>query len=90
VNLPWLNRVDVEWLRTLLANVRLVCTLDNHYVAGGQGDRLCSALAEAGLATRVLKLGVTDVPPCGTNAEVLRACGLDATSLAARIGDALG
>jgi len=90
VNLPWLNRVDVEWLRDLLADVRLVCTLDNHYVVGGQGDRVCSALVESGASTRVLKIGLTDIPPCGTNAEVLRACGLDAASLAARIGDAIG
>ena len=89
VNLPWLNRVDVEWLRHLITDVRLVCTLDNHYVTGGQGDRVCSALAEAGIATRVLTLGVTDVPPCGTNAEVLRACRLDAASLATRIGNAI-
>ena len=90
VNLPWLNRVDLKWLRHLIADVRVVCTLDNHYVVGGQGDRVCTALAEAGISTRVLKLGVTDIPPCGTNAEVLRACGLDAASLAARIAAALG
>jgi transketolase len=90
VNLPWLNRVDVDWLLQLVTGTRLVVTLDNHYVVGGQGDRVCSVLAEAGLSPRVLTLGVRDVPPCGTNAEVLRACGLDAASLAARIADALG
>jgi len=89
VNLPWLGQIDSAWLCELVAGARLVCTLDNHYVVAGQGDKVCSALAQAGISTRVLELGLTDIPACGTNAEVLAACGLDAASLATRIGDAL-
>ncbi|MCU0937353.1 MAG: hypothetical protein MUF66_15180, partial [Gammaproteobacteria bacterium] len=36
------------------------------------------------------RLGLADVPVCGTNVEVLRALGLDAPSLAGRIGAVLG
>jgi transketolase len=90
INLPWLNRVDPAWLTGLAATVPVVFTLDNHYLVGGQGDRVCSTLAEAAVCTRVVKLGLTDVPACGTNPEVLRACGLDAPALAARIARALG
>ena len=59
-------------------------TLDNHYVVGGQGDTLLSALAEAGLERflKMKKLGVRDIPACGTNAEVLNAHRLDAMSIA--------
>jgi transketolase len=84
VNLPWLNRVDPDFAREMLGDRRLLVTLDNHYVAGGQGDAICSALAERGLpaGVRVQKLGVRELPACGGNDEVLRHHGLDARSLA--------
>jgi transketolase len=92
VDLPWLNQIDARWLAGLVAEVPVIFTLDNHYVTGGQGDRICSALAETGsqAARRVVKLGLTDLPVCGTNAEVLHAHRLDAESLAARMAEVLG
>jgi transketolase len=91
VNLPWLNRVDREWLRSALSGVSQVFTLDNHYVYGGQGDMLLRELAEMGLAgaVRAQRLGVTQIPVCGTNDEVMRAHGLDAESLAATLSAAI-
>lgn len=86
VNLPWLNRFDVDWLRELVADVPVVVTVDNHYLDGGQGERLAAVLAEQTVPTRVVRIGLTDVPVCGTNSEVLRVLGLDAESLAERIG----
>ncbi|MDX9860489.1 MAG: transketolase C-terminal domain-containing protein [Rhodospirillales bacterium] len=85
VNLPWLNRVDADWLGKTVAGMTLLVTIDNHYVAGGQGDMVMSAVAELGLGLRCRKLGIADVPPSGTNDEVLRAVGLDGNSIAARI-----
>lgn len=92
VNLPWLNRVDLAWLRTTVADARLLVTLDNHYVWGGQGEYLLAQVARLGLerAPRGLPLGVREIPACGTNAEVLRYHGLDAASLADTITAALG
>ena len=84
VNLPWLNRVDDDWLKETVWGVPWVFTVDNHYVAGGQGDILCGVLAEADLLSeplRVHKFGLRDIPACGTNDEVLRAHLLDAESL---------
>nr|MCU0937048.1 transketolase [Gammaproteobacteria bacterium] len=90
VNLPWLNRFDGEWLSALVAGVPVVITLDNHYLDGGQGERLAALLAEHAVPARVVRIGLTDVPVCGTNVEVLHALGLDAQSLAGRIEAALG
>lgn len=92
VNLPWLNRVDGAWLAQALGSRRHLVTLDNHYVDGGQGDRVLAALALAGALGGVTcqRLGLTDVPPSGTNDEVLQAVALDAASLARRIAAALG
>lgn len=91
VNLPWLNRVDPEWLRATVSGFRHLFTLDNHYVKGGQGEFLLSQLAQLGLepAPRCVQLGVREIPACGTNDEVLRAHGLDAEGIAAAIWKAL-
>ena len=83
VNLPWLNRVDPAWLMQAIGDRRVVVALDNHYVHGGQGDMLGAAIAALGLepSRRVTKLGVTELPECGTNDEVLEYHGLDIRSL---------
>ena len=91
VNLPWLNRVDQAWLRQAVDGHSAIFTLDNHYLAGGQGEMIASRLAELGLSghIRVRRLGVTGVPLCGQNDEVLRAHGLDSAGLAKTIAAAL-
>ena len=83
VNLPWLNRVDRSWLKDTIGGCRTVITLDNHYVRGGQGDMLGAAIAELSLdpAARVTRLGVTELPQCGSNDEVLAYHGLDIAGL---------
>ena len=91
VNLPWLNRVDVDWLRATVEGKRAVFTLDNHLVNGGQGRMLAAAIAELALdrAPLVRRFGLKDFPVCGQNDEVLRAHGLDAESLAEAMADSL-
>ena len=91
VVMPWLNRVDDAWLRQTIGERRAVITLDNHYVHGGQGQMLAAAIARLALtpAPSVLTVGVTSLPECGTNDEVLQHHGLDAASLAQRFRAAL-
>jgi transketolase len=83
VNLPWLNRVDPGWLRQVIGARRSIVTLDNHYVHGGQGEMVAAAIAALGLepAVRVTRVGVTELPECGTNDEVLAWHGLDVPGL---------
>jgi transketolase len=85
VNLPWLNRVDPNWLRKTVEGRRAVFTLDNHFVKGGQGRMIAAGIAGLDLerSVKVRSFGLTDFPVCGQNDEVLRAHGLDADSLAA-------
>lgn len=89
VNLPWLNFIDLDWLGQIMQGYRKVFTLDNHYIIGGQGDRIACALSELGLSEKVQvkKFGVLDIPKCGQNDEVLLAHRLDAQSLAADIAN---
>lgn len=83
VDLPWLNRVDSDWLSALVAG-RPVVTLDNHYRDGGQGTMIATALAELRHGAGVTRIGVDEIPVSGTNAEVLRHHRLDRDSLAER------
>jgi transketolase len=91
VNLPWLNRIDRDWFASVVRDVPAVFTLDNHFTTGGQGDMLLRTLAELPQQPKrvVRRLGLVDIPVCGTNEEVLRAHGLDAESLGRTIAAAL-
>ena len=91
VNLPWLNRIDATWLKETVGTCRTIITLDNHYVQGGQGEMLAAAIAEIGLdsSMRVSRIGVTELPECGTNDEVLAYHGLDVPGLVKQIRAAL-
>ncbi len=87
INLPWLNRIDSSWLKTALSGCRKVVVLDNHYTAGGQGDMVAKALVEAGLVIEYQLLGVTEIPPSGTNSQVLQAVGLDSAAIVRAISN---
>lgn len=82
VDLPWLNRVDEEWVREVLGAFPRIVTLDNHYVDFGQGQMVAAALARCGVRADVRALGVGEIPVCGSNADVLAYHGLDAASIA--------
>jgi len=82
IDLPWLNRIDDTWVADTLARFPAIVTLDNHYLTLGQGVMVAAALARAGVRADVRSIGLTDVPACGNNAEVLAHHGLDADSIA--------
>jgi len=82
INLPWLNRIDDAWTREVLGKFPVIVTLDNHYLSLGQGQMVAAALARNGVRADVRSIGLTDVPACGTNAEVLAHHGLDRAAIA--------
>lgn len=82
INLPWLNHVDSDWLKITIGSCKHVFCLDNHYVSGGQGDVLSRTITQWGNHNvQAHHLGLTEIPPCGTNQEVLQTVGLDVISL---------
>ena len=83
INLPWLNIIDVSWLTGELKNIRSIVTIDNHYLSGGQNETILTAAAEAGLLAgkKVIRFGLSDVPVCGSPAEVLSHHHLDTASI---------
>ena len=82
INLPWLNRIDDAGVKETLGRFSAFVTLDNHYVTLGQGVMVGAALARTGVRAEFRSLGLTDVPACGNNTEVLAHHGLDAASIA--------
>lgn len=85
VNLPWLNKIDRQWLSEMVAPYKMAVTIDDHYVSLGQGVQIKSVLAEAGIKIKILSLGLNEIPVCGHNAEVLQYHKLDFKSVAEKI-----
>jgi transketolase len=86
INLPWLNNVDGEWFaKEILLCKRVIC-LDNHYLIGGQGDFIARAIAGNRIdGLEISFLGVKDVPPSGTNLQVLEAVSLSVSEIVSSI-----
>jgi transketolase len=85
VNLPFLNSIDPAWLKAALAGAGALVILDDHYIAGGHGEKVLAALAGVGVSLPILQLGLDAVPPSGQPAEVLQRLGLDADGIAASV-----
>ena len=86
VNMPWLNRVDPDWVAVEIAPHRHVLVLEDHAPVGALGDALRRVLG----GREVTVYGVEGWPACGTPEEVLRFHQLDGASLAGRIAAQLG
>ncbi|MDQ3378741.1 MAG: 1-deoxy-D-xylulose-5-phosphate synthase [Actinomycetota bacterium] len=86
VNMPWLNRVDPDWLAVEITRYQHVLVLEDHSPVGGLGDSLRRVLG----GREVTVYGVEGWPACGTPEEALRFHQLDGASLAERIDEQLG
>lgn len=87
VNMPWLNRFDLNWLSAILEPHKMVYVLEDHGPAGGLADRLYSYLVSEDKVgdRRLVGFAVEGYPACGTPAEALQYHRLDGRSLADRI-----
>lgn len=74
----WIHPIAPE-LMTLVAEHRVVITLEDNAIGGGLGAGLSMAVHRAGLATRVIPLGLpVEFVPVGDRATLLADYGLDA------------
>jgi len=60
-----------------------ILTVEDHYYDGGLGDAVLNAVA--GETIRVFKLAVTEIPRSGKPEELVKAHGIDAGAIAARV-----
>lgn len=67
----------------------LIVTYEDHHVRTGLGSVVANALAEQGLACKLIKLGVSRYGSSGTPEELYKNQGLDPASLAATVLRAL-
>ena len=59
------TRIDNETLNQiyeLLAKIDFCVTVENHLITGGLGSLVCEAVATGGLTTRVIRVGVEELP----------------------------
>jgi transketolase len=87
VNLPWLNYIDEEWLYEMIEGFRLVVTIDNHFIEGGQGQKISSILTNKNIET--MNLGIKEIPVSGTNDEVLHSHNLEPNQILKEIMQSL-
>jgi len=87
INMPWLNRIDSEWLKEIVKDQRRIFVLEDHSAVGGLADRLLNELVSIDVicGKEFINLGIKEYPECGTPLEVLEYHKLDGKSLAQRI-----
>ena len=74
----WIHPVSPELL-TLVADHQVVLTLEDNAISGGLGAALSMAAHSAGLAARVIPMGLpVEFVPVGNRPDLLAAYGLDA------------
>jgi transketolase len=86
INMPWLNRFDLQWLRDIVFPYTTIFVLEDHAPVGGLGDLLLAAMNSANILKdrRFFTFGVEGYPACGTPPQALSYHGLDGKSLAQR------
>jgi 1-deoxy-D-xylulose-5-phosphate synthase len=90
VDMRFAKPIDTACVDRLAANHELLVTLEENVVAGGAGSGVAEHLHHTDQPCRLLQLGIPDrFFAHGTQAGLLAEAGLDATSIQARIGEAL-
>lgn len=89
-NMPWLNCIDGNWLRSVaFEDFSCVFVIDDHYCDTGLGERFMAEITRLYQKNIecpiVYTIGIEDIPACGTADEALRYHGLHADSIVQKI-----
>jgi transketolase len=76
-----------EVLESIASRHRLMVVIESHHLVGGLGSLCCEIVAEAGLATTVMRCGVAHAPVgvVGSASYLARRAGIDGASVARRV-----
>lgn len=85
IDLPWLNRIDEEWLLRETEDFETVICLENHSTKGGISEELNRILGR-----RIYTIGIEGYGKSGENGEILAYFGLDAESIKQKVKKWLG
>lgn len=83
IDLYSIKPLDREALILATQETQAIITIEDHYLAGGMGEAVNSALAE--VATPVYNMAVSQTPRSGTPEELLRYEGIDAEAIRKKI-----
>jgi 1-deoxy-D-xylulose-5-phosphate synthase len=90
-NMRFVKPIDAELIAWLAQSHDALVTVEENVVAGGAGSAAAEVLAERGIATPLLQLGLPDAfVDHGDPPVLLAQCGLDAKGIAASIGARFG
>jgi transketolase len=78
INLPWLNTVDWEWLKSAIGSTSAIVCVENHSGVGGQSIMLSKKY-------KVHTIGVDGFGQSGGNEEIMKHYRMDHQSLVGRI-----
>lgn len=88
INMPWLNRVDTDWLQQALEGIKTLYCVENHASQGGLSDEIARCVATSPTRFLSLKLqviGVEGFAQSGQVDETLHAFRLSAEAIAQKI-----
>ena len=87
ISTPWINKIDIPWLKKATGETKMIVTLENHYRESGVGSLYISEMASEGLLEnrKTLNIGIDELPKCGRNEEVLEYHGLTAEQISKKI-----
>ena len=89
IDLYSVKPVDAEAIVKAAGETGSIITVEDHWAEGGIGEVVATVLAEAGIATKLQRLAVTERPGSGPPEALLAAAGIDAKSIVAAVEKAL-
>lgn len=89
IDLYSVKPVDAEAILDAAGDTRALVTVEDHWAEGGIGETVAGVLAEAGSATPLVRLAVTERPGSGLPGALLAAAGIDAEHIVAAVEQAL-
>ncbi|MGH6990036.1 MAG: transketolase family protein [Stellaceae bacterium] len=90
LNVPVIKPLDAETVVAAARRARIVVTAENHTVIGGLGSAVAEALAEAGVATPLRRVGIADTfAESGSREYLFAKYGLGTSDIVAAVWQAL-
>jgi transketolase len=83
IDLYSLKPVDAGAIVKAAEETGAIVTVEDHWAEGGIGEIVATVLADAGVATKLERLAVTERPGSGPPADLLAAAGIDSTHIVA-------
>lgn len=82
-NIHSLKPFDAKGIVELARTHKTIVTVEDHYVTGGLGSAVAEAMAEAGVSTRLIRLGIQDTfGESGEGPELYEKYGISAAKIA--------